>query len=133
MAFKVSILETPELMLESLIEDTFNNKVEWITDKMDHGNKSTAIITISGTIKFLKFTFYEMGTASFIKTEFYKGPNIDSVEFESINAQKERERLVRLASAIRRQNDIRSSSEDYKLMRRNKTIAEIRRKLLIKN
>ena len=130
--YSFEILQKPDIFLETLIEDTFLNKVQWETFDMDYGTKSDSTVNIPDCTKYLKFEFYEMGTASFIKTIFYKGFNYkDIVEFESINARKERERLVRLSQAIKRQIDTRSNSDEYKLLRRQKLISEINK--ILKN
>ena len=126
--YSVEVLQAPNLLLENLIEDTFNDKVQWESTLMNYGKKSTAIIDILDTHKCLRFDFYEMGTASYINTKFIRGDDwLDIVEFESINATKERERLARLGQAIRRQIDSRSSSKEYEIMKRQKLISEIKR------
>lgn len=100
--YSVKIIDTPSLLLESLIEDTYNDKIKWeISEMEDLGIKSTTTISIPNTKKFLIFEFYDLGSASFMKTTFNKGFfSSDIIDFESINVLKEKERLIRLSQAI---------------------------------
>jgi hypothetical protein len=96
-------IDTPILFLESLIEDTFNDKIKWYQEDLDFiGKKHTTLINVPTTKKYLKFQVYDLGKSSYVKIQYHKGQNWqDIVEFECIESISQRERIARLVLSIK--------------------------------
>ena len=97
-----AIMDTPALYLESLISDTWENKIDWISYKYDYGIRHWALVMIPTTMKYLKIEIYDMGQATFIETEFHTGIEINKTIFNTLDVNKQPERLTRLLLAIKR-------------------------------
>jgi len=110
----MNIIDAPDLFVESLIDDTFDDRLTWSTLELNVGTKHTTIIDVPTTTKYLKVELFEIPTistgkwekssSSFLKIEFHVGYK-NRIEFESINKKDHPERIIRLLQAIKRQKD----------------------------
>lgn len=101
-------ITSPALYLEQLITDTWEDKIFWDSFTFEYGMRDICLINIKGTKKYLKLELFEMGSSSFLKTEFHKYPKTEDnvVRFENIKLKEQRERMNRLILAVTRQRDI---------------------------
>lgn len=97
------MIDNPDLFLESLINDTWENKLFWDPYNYDNGLVHITYINVKGTKKFLKIEVYDMGRISLVKTSF-NGPD-NKVMFENIKSGEQRERIQRLILSIKRQQE----------------------------
>jgi len=97
-------INAPGLFLESLIEDTFNDKIKWYPEDLQFiGKKYTALINITYK-KYLKIQIFELGKSSYVKIRYHIGKEWqDIVDFESIDYSDQTGRILRLSQAIERQ------------------------------
>jgi len=98
---------SPELFLENVIEDTFNDKIDWLSRIFEHGLIHLVLVGVPGTMKFLKLEVFEIGKASFVRIEFHTGISTNKITFQNIKSRDHAERIQRLIKAIQRQNDAR--------------------------
>ena len=89
-------IDTPELFLENLISDTWEDKIDWDTREFDYGLVHMTLIIVPKTMKYLKIEVFDIGYSSFVKTEFHTGKEINKVEFSSLNKKQHPERIKRL-------------------------------------
>lgn len=97
-------IDTPSLFLESLIVDTFDDKIKWHQEDLEFiGEKYTALINITYK-KYLKIQIFDLGKSSYVKIRYHRGKDWqDIVDFESIDYSAQTERIMRLSQAIKRQ------------------------------
>lgn len=97
-------IEKPSDFLDSLIRDTWANKISWDSNDFDYGRRYLSILPIKDTSKFLKIEVFEMGSSSFIKTYLHLD-NSTEVSFDNVKSKdNQRERIVRLILSIKEQN-----------------------------
>ncbi len=99
-----NFIDTPELFLETVISDTWENKLIWIKELLEYGSKYTVLIPVTG-YKYLKIETLDIGQPSFVKAEYHTGVAKNKVDFISLKAHEHPERIQRLILAIRRQQD----------------------------
>jgi hypothetical protein len=102
-----SKIYAPILFMETMIEDTYNDKLMWDTYDSDYGLRHVAKYPVLGTKKYLKIEVFDSGNWSIIKTDYYDG-KIKKVNFDNINAQnyKYRERILKLITVIKIKKNI---------------------------
>ena len=96
-----------ESFMDSLIRDTWDSKIEWESYVFDYGFRYLTIICIPNTKKYLKIEVFDMGSSSFVKTDFYKEK--DYTHFDNVKSKEHRERVVRLIKAIKSQVEEKES------------------------